>query len=276
MLGRYPRSEYNRIRERLEIGIRLESQWREAQSAANRQQIAAEEGLLLGIVQSYDEALRTSFALEAVKLELAGLYLKQNRGLKARQWIVDVKKSTLDRDWRSRAEELAGQLPAFSLKDAFEGRTAGIYCCVREDGKFAIDSRLTQELNVRLVKAGVRTVALHDLIQTGRDGFDDAAMKRIAAVFMSQKADAALVILLDIDASKTGEQVEIPGTVDTADALDAKLSYFVIRVSDGLVLASDSTEGLSNARTGMLNTILTHRRHLPSHAPAIADGLNSQ
>lgn len=110
----------------------------------------------------------------------------------------------------------------------------------------------------------------------GRDGFDDAAIKRIAAASAAQKADAALVILLDIDTTKMGTKIEIPGTSDTTDALDAKLAYFVIRASDGLVLASDSTVGLSSARTGMLNTILTHRRHLPSHAPAIAEGLGSR
>jgi len=275
MLGRYPRSEYNRIRERLETGARLEQQWREAQSAVNRQQMKAAEDTLLSIVASYDKALRTSFALEAVQLELAGLYLKQERGLKARRWIVDVQKSTVDAQWRSRADELAGQLPPVSLKDAFEGRTVALYCCARREGKTAIDEGLTQELNGRLAKDALRTVAIHELVHGG-DSFDDASLKRIASACAPQRADAVLVLLLDVNTAKTGAKIEIPGTSDTTDALDAKLTYFVIRVSDGLVLGSDSTVGFSNAGTGMLNTILTHRRHLPKFAPAIADGLAAE
>jgi hypothetical protein len=42
------------------------------------------------------------------------------------------------------------------------------------------------------------------------------------------------------------------------------------------VLASDSTVGLSHAPAGMLNTILTHRRHLLRYAPTIDEGLSQR
>ena len=37
MLGRYPRQEYNRVRQKMALGTQLELQWRKAQSAVNRQ-----------------------------------------------------------------------------------------------------------------------------------------------------------------------------------------------------------------------------------------------
>lgn len=276
MLGRYPRSEYDRIRERLAIGAELEARWRKAQSAVNRQQTTAAEGLLLGIIRSYDKALRASFELEAVKLELAALYLKQNRGLKARQWITDVQKTTVQPQWRSRADVLAGRLPPVSLRDAFDGQTVGVYCCTCKDGQVSINLDLTQELNARLARDTIRTTAARELVRTARNVIDDAAIERIAAVLGAQKADAGLVVLLDIDSTKTGSKVNIPGSTAKAAAYDARLTYWVVRVDDGLVLASDSTVGLSEAPAGMLNTILTHRRHLPKHAPAIAEGLGAR
>lgn len=276
MLGRYPRPEYDRIRQRLEIGVELDEQWRKAQSAANRQQTAEAESAFLNIIQSYDKALRTSFELEAVKLELAALYLKQGRGLKARQWITDVQKTAVQTAWRERANVLASQLPPVSLKDAFEGQTVGVYCFTRKDGQLSMNPDLIQELNARLAKDGVRTVAVRELVQTGCNAIDDSAIKRIAATAHNQKADVLLLVLCDIDSAKTGKKVNIPGSTAQADAYDARLTYWVIRTVDSRVLASDSTVGFSNTPAGMLNTILTHRRHLPGYAPVIAEGLGQR
>lgn len=276
MLGRYPRSEYDRIRQRLEIGVELDEQWRKAQSAANRQQTTEAERALLGIIQSYDKALRTSFELEAVKLELAALYLKQNRGLKARQWIADVQKTTVQTEWRKRADVLASQLPPVSLRDAFEGQSVGIYCCTRKDGQLSMNLDLIQELTARLAKDGIQTVAVRELVQTGRNAIDDSAIKRIAATVHNQKADVLLLVLCDIDSTKTGKKVDIPGSTAQTGAYDARLTYWVIRTLNSRVLASDSTVGFSGTPAGMLNIILTHRRHLPGYAPAIAEGLSSR
>ena len=272
LLGRFPRSEYEAIRLRLEKGRKLGEAWARAQSALNRQQAAEAEKLLLTIIKVYDSALRPSFAAEEAKLALAGLYLGQQRGLKARQWIEDVQASTTDPAWRARANELLGQVPAISLKDAFESKRVGLYGCARTNGKTAFDSRLTQELGTRLAKDGIQTVVRSSLIPL-TEGFDDGALKQIAAALHAQKADVALVLLLDIDTSKTGVRVAIPGTDATTTALDAKLTYFVVRTSDGCVLAADNTAGQSSGWAGMINAILTHRRHLPSYAAAIAEGL---
>ncbi len=271
LMGRYPIAEYKMVRMRLEKGQKLLEVWGKAQSAVNRQQYKEAEILLLSVIKHYDSALRVSFDLEEVKLALAGTYLKQDKGLKARHWIVDVQNSTQMSIWRNRANELFSQLPAISLKDAFDGQGVGIYACIRSNGEIAIDADLMRELEVRLAKDGMQTSNCLKIVPTS--GFDHAAFASIAESLATQNATVAFVLLLDIDPSKTGAKVPIPGTDATTDALDAKLTYFIVRTVDGHVLASDSTLGLSSAKAGMVNTILTHRRHLPNYAPVIADGL---
>jgi len=273
ILGRYPRAEYNIIRARLEAGVALDAKWREAQSAINRQQFTDGERLLTEIIDSYDKALRVPFELEAAKLELAALYLRQNRGLRARQWITDVQKTTSLPAWRSRADVLAGQVPPISLGDAFDGLAVGIYCGTRKDGVLSFDSDLAQVLNTRLAQHGIRTVLARQSALANTQVIDDEASKRVAEMLRAQSADVVFLLLLDVDSSKTGRKISIPGSDSQTDALDARLTYWIVRVSDGQILVSDTTPGFSHSLAGMLNTVLTHRRHLPSHAPAIAEGL---
>lgn len=271
LLGLFPRSEYDLIRQRLEKGRTLGRAWAKAQSALNREQAAEAEKWLLAIIKAYDSALRPSFAAEEVKLALAGLYLGQRRGLKARQWIEDVQASTTDSAWRARANELLGQVPEVSLKDAFEDKRVGIYCCARTDGKMATDPLLAQELETRLAKDGVLTVGHSGLIPAATDSLDAMSLKRIAATLRAQKADVAFVLVLDIDT--TGVPVKVPGAEIAVKPWGAKLTYHVVRTSDGKILASESTVGSANVRPGLVNAILTLPRHLPRHAAGIAEGL---
>ncbi len=273
MLGRYPRLEYNRVRQKMEVGTHLEHLWREAQSAVNMQKEGDAEKLLLEVIHTYDQALNMSFALEAAKLELAGVYAKQNRSMKARQWIGDVQNSAADGVWRRRADALIAKLPVPSVRDAFDGKTVGIYCSVRKDGVATPDLSLTQELNARLLKEQVKTVQSPDGGILGRDLFDTGAAKRFSDAFAPLHADAVLVVVLDVDTRKTGTKVAIPFSNEKVDALDAALRYLVIRVSDGVVLASDSTLGYSTNVTYLMTVILTHPRHLPKYAPLISAGL---
>lgn len=273
MLGRYPRSEYERIRDRLEVGVALETKWREAQSAINRQQFKEGERLLSEILDSYDKALRVSFNLEAVKLELAQIYLNQNRGLRARQWIADVQKTSPLAAWRSKADLLAGQVPPVSLGDAFDGQTVGIYSATKKDGPVTFDSGLAQELSARLAQHGIQTVLPQQSVIGSKQIIDTEATERVVSMLQSLSADVVILLLLEVDSSKTGKKVRIPGSTSYVNELDARLTYWIIRASDGLLLASDSTSGFSHSPRRLLTTVLTHRRHLPQHAPAIAEGL---
>ena len=254
----------------------IESLWSRAQSAVNGQQDSAGEEMLLNIITSYDKALRVSFDIDAVKLELASLYLRQNRGLKARQWIVDVQKSATNDEWRDKADVLFAQVPSLSARDVFAGSNVGIYCCTRKDGLVTINGDMAQALNARLAGYGIKTVTTPELIQKTNGVFDGDSMRQIASTFLSQKSDVVFLTLLDIDSSKEGGKVKIPGTDAQVDAYDARLVYWVVRSKDGLLMASDSTVGFSTAPNGLLNTILTHQRHLPRHAAVIAEGLGSR
>jgi len=274
MLGRYPRSEYDRVRQKMERGTHLEHLWREAQSAVNMQKEGDAEKLLLEVIHSYDQALNMSFAVDAAKLALAGVYVKQNRIMRARQWIGDVQNGATDDVWRRRADELIAMLPAPSVGDAFDGKTVGIYCSVRKDGVAAPDLALTQDLNARLLKEQVKTVQPPDGGILCRDIFDADAAKVFSDAFRPLHADAVLVVVLDVDTRKTGTKVEIPFSNEKVDALDATLRYLVIRVSDGVVLASDGTSGYSTNGTYLMTVIMTHPRHLPKYASLIAAGLS--
>ena len=273
MLGRYPRPEYNRVRQKMERGTHLEHLWKEAQAAVNMQKEESAEKLLLEVIHTYDQALNMSFAVEAAKLELAGVYVKQNRSMKARQWTGDVQNSATDGVWRRRADELIAKLPVLSARDAFDGKTVGVYCSVRKDGVATPDLSLAQELNARLLKEQVKTVQAPDGGMPGRDLFDTGAAKMFSDAFAPLHADAVLVVVLDVDTRKTGTKVAIPFSNEQVDALDAALRYLVIRVSDGVILASDSTSGYSTNGAYLMSVMMTHPRHLPKYAPLIAAGL---
>ncbi len=275
ILGRYPQSEYQRIRKRLALGVRLEQQWSEAQSAINRQQLATAEPILLSIINEYDKALRPSFDLESVKIELASLYLKQNRAGPARQWIRDVKKSARDSKWARKAEVIERQLPAISYAEAFDEKKIGILAMSRTDGPITADARLTADATMRFNRDGVQTTPRPDTLKIGLNVIDASVIRRVANAFTAAGADAVFMLLFEIDPDKTDATIRIPLSEERTAALDAKLQYWVIRASDAQVMASGSTPGRSEQRTGLLNAILTHRRHMPHHAPAIAEALGT-
>jgi hypothetical protein len=123
------------------------------------------------------------------------------------------------------------------------------------------------------LKEQVKTVQSPAGLAVGNDLFDTGATKVFSNAFTPLHADGVLVVVLDVDTSKTGTKVGLPFSNDTVDAMDAVLRYMVIRVSDGAVLASDSTPGYSTNGSYLMTVILTHPRHLPKYAPVIADGL---
>ncbi|HNS82066.1 MAG TPA: hypothetical protein PKM67_11470, partial [Kiritimatiellia bacterium] len=160
VLGRYPRTEYERIRGRLEQADRLVKEWAVAQSNVNREEFAQAESRLLGIISQYDLSLSPGFTLEDAKLALAGLYLKQGSVLKARTWIQDVRKSTTEPGWRSRAEDMERNLPEISLNDAFGSRKVALFCCASAGRDFRNSPEMQTEASAQLARAGVQAAML--------------------------------------------------------------------------------------------------------------------
>jgi hypothetical protein len=160
-------------------------------------------------------------------------------------------------------------------QQAFGGQVVGIYSCISSNGKVSADPEGTRALTQWLVKNGVHTTTASKSLPRKDVAFDSQGAKRIAEAFKSRKADVVFATLLDVDSSKTGAKVGIPGSSEVVDALDATLSYCIIRTSDGRILATDRTTGYSSDRASMLNVVLTHQRHLPSHAPEIANDLGA-
>ena len=156
---------------------------------------------------------------------------------------------------------------------AFDGRVVGIYSCISSNGKVSADPEGTSALTQWLVKNGVHTTTASKSLLRKNVAFDNQGAKRIAGAFNSRKVDVVFATMLDVDSSRTGAKVGTPGSSEAVDALDARLSYCIIRTTDGCILATDRTTGYSSDRANMLNVILTHQRHLPSHAPDIAKGL---
>ncbi len=273
--GRYPVAEYEQIRTRLDRGRKLAEAWGEAQSFAHRRQYGEAERGMKAILGRYDSGLRVPFDAEEVKLALAELYLHQDRGLKARQWIEDVRRSTADSRWRARADELFAQLKPVSVRDAFEGKTVGIYCVALTQGQPHLDPESTRRLGERLATSEIRTMAVRALMHSGGGGMDMETAESVAKTLAPQ-ADVLLALCHEVDRDKTGRQMSIPFTDATAELPDAVLSYWVVRTADGQLLATGSTQGWSRDGVGgMLNAILTHRDHLPKQAPKIAEGLGN-
>ena len=274
MLGRYPVSEYEKIRGRIESAEALGNHWNLAQSELNRGEYSKAEARMKSIVAGFDQALSPGFALENVKRSLAGLYLKQTPPavLEARKWIQDVRKSTSEPGWRRQAEDMERNLPPISLYDAFGAGKVGLFCCVRDAQPVRASSELLVEAAARFSSAGVETVRL---VPTDIDQaallFDAGSAGPLLLAAQAAGAETALAILLTIDPAKTGRKIEVFDGVQM-DALDATLYYYVIRVADGQILCSDKTQGISiTGAKSFLNTVFTHRNHLPKYAPDIAE-----
>ena len=277
VLGRYPVSEYEKIRGRIESAEALRDHWAQAQSELNRGEYAKAEARMKAIVAGFDQSLTPGFALESVKLGLAGLYLKQTPPavLEARKWIQDVRKSTSLPGWRRQAEEMERNLPPISLADAFGGKRVGLFCCVRDGQPLRISSDLLEEAATRFAGAGVETVRLApaDVEQAARL-FEGAGAGPLRMEAGAAGADAVLAVLVSIDPSKTGRKTEVFDGVQM-DALDATVYYYVVRMADGRVVCSDKTQGVSgNGFKSLLNPVFTHRNHLPKHAAAIAEWMS--
>jgi hypothetical protein len=275
MLGRYPRTEYERLKKRLETADRLERQWNDARSAIDRQSYTKAEETLLQILENYDAAGGLSFTREHVKVELARLYIGAERILLARQWLTDVLNSGVDGKLKAHAESQLAKLPQATVRDAFQGKKVALGCCVRKDGKPAPDLVFEQEFRARLAKERVETVPLGGFHSEERDPFDIATIQDWASVARDQGADALFLILMDVDSSRTGKKIDIPFSNAKGDALDAYLRYTVVRVADSKVLAADMTSGYSSNPAHMLTVIFTHQRHLPKYAVQVANGLSA-
>lgn len=276
ILGRYPRSEYDKIREKIELADLLGRDWTAAQSALNQGALAQAEPLLRQIISKYDQALAPSFALEDVKLKLAGLYLKREPPsvLEARKWIQDVRKSTSETGWRQQAEGMERNLTPISLYDAFGQKKVGLLCCVRDAKPIRNSTELLTEAVSRLAGAGVATIRLEpDDIAQAAGLFSAGSVGPLVTQAKADGAEAVLAILLVVDPAKTGEKVTVFDDVQM-ETRDATVYYRVIRVSDGQVLCADKTQGYSRSGPkSLLNTVFTYRNHLPKYAATIAESL---
>lgn len=161
-------------------------------------------------------------------------------------------------------------------QQAFGGRVVGVYARMSSSGIASEDPVGTKALTQWLVKNDIQTVAVSHPLPDMCVAFDHDGARRIAKAFAGRKVDVVFATRLDLDASKTGVKVGIPASSEVADALDATLTYCIIRTSDGCILATDHTTGYSRDRANMLNVILTHPRHLPSRAADIANGLGAE
>jgi hypothetical protein len=276
MLARYPRSEYDKIREKIELADQLHRDWAAAQSALNQDDLTQADSLLKKIIAGYDQALSPLFAIEDVKLKLAGLYLKQNPPsvLEARKWIQDVLKSTSKTEWRQQAEEMGRTLPPITLHDAFGNRKVGLFCCIRDAQPARLSPELLEEAAARLAGSSVATVRLipKDVAQAA-DLFNAGSAAPLIASAKAAGAEAVLAILLVVDPAQTGQKVDVFDGVQR-EAWDATVYYMVLRVLDGQLVCADKTLGCSHfGAKSLLNPVFAHRNHLPKYAPTIAESL---
>lgn len=276
LLARYPRSEYDRIRQRIELADALQRGWAMAQSEINRGETAKAEKRMRAIIRNYDQSLAPGFALEKVKLTLAGLYLKQTPPsvLEARKWILDIRKSTGNAGWRQQAEEMERNLPAITLYDAFKDRKVGLFCCVRDGNPVRTSPELLAEATARLTASGVQVVKLEPKnVALAARLFDGGSLAPLAAEARSAGAQAILALQVVVDPAKTGRMEQLLDC--EREMLDASVSYQVIRALDGRVVVSGNTPGWSYmGAKSLLKPVFGHRDHLPGHTAAIAEAMD--
>ena len=274
MLGRYPRAEYNKIREKIALAEKLQRQWAVAQSELNRGETPKAEIRLRWIIGNYDQALLPTFALEQAKLELARLYLKQSPPsvLKARKWIEDVNKSTGEKPWREQAEELGRNLPPITLHDAFGDRKVGVFCYVRDAEPIRASSELAELASIQFAAARVdhvpmasRNLGLEAAVFSG--GEPEALLARAR----ESGIDAVFAALLEIDPAKTGREEVIDGDI-LFPLGDATVYYAVLRVADGQLACFGQFHGhSSDGAKRLLASVFNHPNHLPKYIAAIAE-----
>lgn len=274
LLGRYPVAEYEQIRRRVEAGRALATMRADALSHMNRQAYEQAEALFRKIIDEYAYALRPPFAVETIKLDLAHAYLKQNLNLRARQWVIDVKATATDPLIKKQANELFLKIPDVNLKEAFADKTVSVVCYRGDDSGYALNADLATLLNNRLSAEGVRVTGVRASLQENVTLIDSTAITAMSSTLHSEDIDVMIVVKLTVDGSKTGQKQQVYGV--SKDVFDSRLNYWVVRVSDGSVLATDQTIGYSTKIDSMLHVMTTHRRHLPMYAAVIADSINGE
>jgi hypothetical protein len=265
MLGRFPMAEYEKIRGRFESAEALRENWALAQSELARDEFSKAEARLKSIIYSYDQTLIPGFALESVKLALAGLYRKLDPPavLEARKWIRDVQHTTPEPGWRRQAEDMERDLPAISLRDAFGPRKVGLFCVIRDARPVRASMEFMTEAAARLARDGVEAVRLDPEDVLGAAAlFEGGGTGPLVSAARAAGAKAVLAILVAIDPAKTGRKIEVFDGVQM-DALDATTYYYVIRVADGQILCSDKTLNVSSSGVSkLLSPVFAHRNHL--------------
>ena len=178
-------------------------------------------------------------------------------------------------DYHRFREQFGSEQKTGAAQQAFGGQVVVIYSCISSNGNVSIDLASARELNQWLVKNDIQTMVASKSLPEKSVAFDSMSAKRIAMAFDRRKANVVFATMLNIHSNRTGLKVKIPGSSEVVEALDATLSYCIIRTSDGRILATDSTSGYSSDRSNMFNVILTHQRHLPRYAPEIAKSLGT-
>lgn len=138
-----------------------------------------------------------------------------------------------------------------------------------------MDPEPPRRLTERLTGDGVQTVAAKSLLLPGNAGIDASAARWLAKAF-DPNLDAVFVLLSDVDAVKTGQQIPLPGSDETTEVDDATLSCSIIRLADGRIPAAGNTLGWSKlGQNGLLSAVHAYRDHMPKYAPLIAAGLGN-
>lgn len=273
MMCAYPKKEYQAIMGQIDLGRELIRSWSSARSAIDREEFADAESQLLAIIDSYERAGHLPFKRDSVKLELVRLYSKQGRAMKAWQWLRDVENNTSDSDIKKQAATLVISLPKPTARDAFEGKSVALYCFTQKEGMVEQDIRLEQSFNAHFLRSGVKAAPITTVVPPVHGLQDEPWCVKAASAANTVSADAVLAVLLVIDTKKTGQMVDIPFSNAKMPALDARVTYAVIRVEDNVIITGGSTSGISDNIDALVNVIMTHRDHLPQKAIAINQAL---
>ena len=272
ILGRLPRVEYDRIVSRIRLGRQLTGKWGDAQSMVSAGNHSEAIGVLENLIKKFDSSLDLRFRKVDAEWLVAQACLRSGNTMRARRVLIELQNCEDSRIARRAVEKLK-QLPNPGPKDYFHGLDVVLVTGKKKSGKIVNCRELQEELKGRLIHEGYRLLAPKgeyiDKVSAGLQTGDFTDLTQ------SVGGNVVFLALLSVDEEKFGKMVSIPFSEGKMPAIDSSLFYYVIRSDNGAVIVSGKTQTASNgslkrAISGLANTILTHRNHLPASGHLIS------
>lgn len=237
----YPLGERDKLVQRIKLGEKIDGLWSEAKSFYHRGEYGQAIANLKTVVADYDNAICTSFEIDAAKVLLGDACVAQKAYPEAMsQYDNVIGLSSSAPKWVTVAKEKrAGILsewkpPRFwPMRDRWQGKKVVILCAIREGSDLRKFPDLYRNLTKDCTDARMECA---DLWQTVTPDAVTALFDKndITAVAGAAAGSVTLAILAEVDPAKQGKSEQIMGA--SASVPDTTVHFFVLVSGQASVL----------------------------------------